>query len=185
MTNLNSFLKRTVDYGVVFHHESGDWVVSGASDADLAGCLTTACSTLGYYARIGQFGTVLSHCGLERKVCTSTGQAETYAVQALIKDVEWLRRMLSELGHEVKDPVSIQVDNAGVVLQGSKTVNHTSAKHYRIAQAFIRQCCDDGIIKLKKCTSEENGADIFTKPLHAPLFLRHQEAILGPQFPPQ
>ena len=37
---------------------------------------------------------------------------------------------------------------------------------------------------LEKCASERNDADIFTKALHAPLFLRHQEAIMGPQSPP-
>ena len=157
--------------------------MTGASDSDLAGCLNTARSTLGYYASIGKYGAVLANCGLERKVCTSTGQAETYAMQSLMKDVEWLRRFLIELGFPMSAPTRLQVDNAGVLQQSTKVINHTAAKHYRIAQAYIRQACESWAT-LVKCGSEENGSDIFTKALHSPLFVRHQLTIMGPQTPP-
>ena len=110
-----------------------------------------------------------------------SGQAETYAVQGLIKDVIWLRRIFNELGYPMGEPTVIQVDNAGVCLQSTKSVNHTAAKHYRIAQAHVRQSCEALLVSLEKCASEANVADIFTKALHAPSFLRHQAVVMGPQ----
>jgi hypothetical protein len=43
------FLRQTTSYGIVFCAGKGDWILSGASDADLAGDLKTARSTLGHY----------------------------------------------------------------------------------------------------------------------------------------
>jgi hypothetical protein len=92
------YLKKTVSYGIVFMPGSGKWELSAWSDSDLAGDLNTARSTLGHVGVLGQFGAVLSACGLERKICTSTGQAETYACLSLIKAIIWLRGLLRELG---------------------------------------------------------------------------------------
>ncbi len=177
------FLKRTSSYGLVFAPGSGEWTLSGASDSDLAGDLNTARSTLGHCAHLGAFGAVLTSCGLERKICTSTGQGETYAVQALVKHIEWLRAFLNELGHAMDGPTMVYVDNNGVLKQSTKAVNHTMAKHYRIAQAYIRQMVDYGVVKLARVGTEENYSDIFTKALHGPAFIKHQFRIMGPQVP--
>jgi hypothetical protein len=178
------FLKQTLGYGVVFYAGRNDWVLSGASDSDLAGDLNSARSTLGYFAKIGQFGTILSGCGLERKICTSTGQAETYALVSLIKSIVWLRNLLSDLGHAMKEPTTLYVDNDGVLKQSTKTINHTQAKHYRISQAYIRQLVEDRVITIKRVSSDQNYADMNTKALHSLSFRRHQAAVMGPQVPP-
>jgi hypothetical protein len=178
------FLKQTANYGIVFAPGNGEWTLSGASDSDLAGDLLTARSTLGYYAKLGEFGTILSGCGLDRKISTSTGQAETYAMQSLIKDVVWLRTLLTELSYPMPGPTPLFTDNDGVLKQSTKAVNHTSAKHYRIAQAYIRQNVLDLVVKVLGINTKDNGSDIYTKALHAPSFLIHQRTIMGPQSPP-
>ena len=175
------FLKKTVDYGLVFLTGNEKWVLSGSSDSDLAGDLNSARSTMGHYAKLGRYGTVIASCGLERKICTSTGQAETFAMRSLINNIECLRELLAELGFPMQDPTYLAVDNAGVLKQSTKAVNHTAAKHYRTALAYIRQKVRELLVALWKVESDKNGSDIFTKALHAPLFVRHQEAILGPQ----
>jgi hypothetical protein len=178
------FLKQTVNYGIVFYPGNEKWVLSGASDADLAGDLTTARSTLGHYARLGRYGAITARCGLDRRICTATGQAETYAMQALLKDIIWLLRLLSELRHTMTDATILRTDNDGVVKQSTKAINHTTAKHYRIAQAYIRQFCRDGTVKVAGEDTKLNETDIFTKALDAPLFVRHQGEMMGPQSPP-
>jgi hypothetical protein len=118
---------------------------------------------------------------LERKVSTSTGQAETYAMQSLAKEVVWCRLLAEELGHPMEGPTEVKTDNAGVYLQSTKAINHSTAKHYRVAQAYIRSLVADGTLKVGQVISTLNGSDMFTKSLPQLLMDRHCLTVMGPQ----
>ena len=66
----------------------------------------------------------------------------------------------------------------------TKSINHSAAKHYRIAQSYIRQKVDNKVAVCNRVDTDLNPADIYTKALHAPAFQRHQGVIMGPQLPP-
>ena len=173
------YLNGTRDYGLVFLADEEDWILTGCSDADLAGDIKSARSTLSYNTRLGKF--ISSSSFLERKVCTSTGQAETYAYARLCREVIWERGMLREMGLPQLMPTQILTDNQGVLIQSEKSVNHSVAKHYRIAQAFIRQLVSSGVVKGSDVRSGDNCSDIGTKPLLTESFVRHRHTIMGPQ----
>lgn len=178
------YLNGTIYFGISFVREPGPWRLSAQADADLAGDKRTSRSTLGYYARMGQYGCISFHSTLERKICTSTQQAETYAVSACLRDVIWIRILLDELGAAQVDPTVIDTDNQGVHQQSTKQINHATAKHFRINQAFIRQNGEDKVSSVNKIDTKSNSSDAFTKALHGPLFFAHRLAIMGPQGPP-
>jgi hypothetical protein len=179
------YLKATVDYGIVF--QAGfvnDGVLSAEADADLAGDLTTSRSTSGFYAKLGQHGTVACNSSLERKISTSTGQAETYALASTVKEVVWIRHLLHDIRHPQTKPTKTRTDNQGVKIQATKAVNHATAKHYRISQAYIRSKGDDGTVEVEKVSAADNHSDFLTKALCTELFVRHRDAVMGPQRPP-
>ena len=178
------YLNGTRKFGIVFHPGSSAWELSGSSDSDWAGDLRTGRSTSGTTIKIGDFGTL--HCAskLERKISTSTGQAETYALLSWCKEVVWLRQLTRELGFPMLSPTVGRVDNDGVVRQAVKLVNHTTAKHYRIAQAYIRQLCSFLVTKIVGEDTASNESDMFTKPLVAGPFTKHRHTVMGPQDPP-
>ena len=178
------YLQGTIYWGVVFCRENDTWKLSAQADADLAGDKHTSRSTLGYFARMGKYGAISFHSTLERKICTSTQQAETYAVSSCLRDVLWIRVLLGELGAIQADPTVIDSDNQGVQLQSIKQINHATAKHFRISQAFIRQNGEDGSSRINKVDSKDNASDTFTKPLYAAAFKTHRLTIMGPQAPP-
>ena len=181
------YLKGTLYTGICFLAGSGAtaWTLSGQADSDLAGDLATSRSTSGYFARLGLSGCVSYSSSLERKISTSTQQAETYALTALVKDVVWLRHLLADLGLVQVGPTQASTDNQGVFLQSVKQVNHATAKHFRIAQAYIRYCGESGAVVVLKVATERNGSDMLTKCLPAKLFLRHRLFLMGPQAPPR
>ena len=121
------FLRKTTTHGVVFSPGDGEWILSGASDSDLAGDLTTARSTLGHCLRLGRYGAVVTSCGLDKKVCTATGQAETYAMQSLVKDTVWARIFLTELGHPMLAPTPLRTDNGR---RGSEAKHQINQPHH-------------------------------------------------------
>ena len=178
------YLKGSKFYGVVFVASEEGLTLSAQCDADLAGDRRTSRSTSGYFSKLGKFGAVSFHSMLERKVSTSTQQAETYALAWGIRDVLWLRTLLHEIGVPVLCPTRVDTDNQGVFLQSSKQVNHATAKHFRISQAFIRQVGEDGFCDVEKIDTKLNHSDIFTKALNPELFRIHRAAIMGPQAPP-
>ena len=176
------YLSGTKSHGLVFcPGELAEWKLSGSSDADLAGDRATSRSTIGFYSKMGDYGAVSYNCSLERKIATSTQQAETYALAALIKDTIWLRQLLHELGCTQQAPTRQLTDNRGVYLQSTKQVNHATAKHFRISQAFIRGATDDAIVDVDKVDTRDNGADFFTKALTKEPFYKHRLSNMGPQ----
>jgi hypothetical protein len=178
------YLAGTTSYGIVISPGNVEWKLSGAADADLAGDLNSARSTSGTSAQLGQYGNVSSASRLDRKISTSTGQAETYAFQELCKEIIWIRLLLYELGYGQLHPTPCFTDNDGVLIQATKAVNHAMAKHYRIAQAFIKMLTGTKEVEVRRVDSAENPSDTFTKPLPQAAFDKHRLAIMGPQEAP-
>ena len=118
---------------------------------------------------------------LERKISTSTGQAETYAAQSVIKEIVWERHLLEELSYPQGKATILQTDNDGVWKQSTKSINHSIAKHYRISQAYIRSLVKEHVIDVKRVDTKFNPADLFTKALNFPAFERHRAKVMGPQ----
>lgn len=185
MNRVLKYLRGSIDKGIVFTRASGAWGLSGKSDSDLAGDLNSSRSTLGVLTKLGDFGAIMASSKLERKICTSTGQAETYGMASLIKEVEWERHILRDLRHVQVGPTTVMTDNSGVFQQSTKAVNHTDVKHYRISQAFIRSkgVKGDGTVEVVTCPSLDNESDNFTKAQPAKLFAQHVAKIMGPQTP--
>lgn len=179
------YLAGTVKHGLVFMPGNKDWKLSGVSDADLAGDLKTARSTSGYTTQLGQFGCISSSSTLERKISNSTGMSETYAHVGLAKEILWDRHILSDLGFPQTDATPAFTDNEGVKNQSTKAINHAGAKHYRIAQAMIRQLNFDSVMETLYVNTRDNPADFLTKALAGPAFARHKMATMGPQECPQ
>ena len=179
------YLKGTVNYGITF--QAGlptDGALFAEADADLAGDLITSRSTSGGYVKYGEHGTVACSSSLERKISTSTGQAETYSLASLIKEVVWIRHLLFDLRWPQTKPTPARTDNQGVKIQATKAVNHATAKHFRISQAYIRNKGDDGTVEVQKVSTTMNHSDFLTKALCTELFVRHRDAVMGPQHPP-
>jgi hypothetical protein len=138
---------------------------------------------MGSFIKLGDFGTVSSGCYLERKIATSPGHAETYAMQSVVKDVTWFRHLLSELQHPQIARTTVTTDNDGVRIQSTKPINYSKARHFRVSQAYVRGKEEDGTIDVQRVDTDQNPADLFTKPLHSLLFVRHRNSIMGPDFP--
>ena len=181
------YLMGTTDYGIVFSPGTGKWRLEGSSDSDLAGDLSTAKSTSGVTTQLsapGGYGNISCRSHLEKKNSTSTLQAETYAFSDLAREITWDRDILEELKFEQKDATTAKCDNDGVLIQSTKMVNHGVAKHFRIAQGFIRDMTKQKVIAPTRVASVDNQSDILTKPLGRLLFEKHRLSIMGPQQPP-
>ena len=140
----------------------------------------TSTSQLGYCMRLNDSsGMFCSRSMRSRLVCLSSTDAELRALLEAAMDIEWARVFLAELGYPQTGPTRVYEDNSAVmdICESLKASGRT--KYLNKVINFIRERFDGGMIKLKKVKGTENVADILTKPLAAPLFLKHRATLLG------
>ncbi|CAK9821231.1 Retrovirus-related Pol polyprotein from transposon TNT 1-94 [Anthophora plagiata] len=157
------YLNGTRDYGIVYGNSKSPLEISGFTDADYAGCITTRKSRSGFVFILNG-GPITWSSQLQKVVALSTTESEYIALAHGVKDAIWLRRMLNELDIPCNS-VSVYVDNQAAIKIASNSENHKRSKHIDVKYHFTREVVNRGEIEIKYIQSKEQLADIFTKPL--------------------
>ncbi|GJX11358.1 hypothetical protein Tco_0201217 [Tanacetum coccineum] len=97
--------------------------------------------------------------------CKSTSGVCTKACQQAL----WMKQALIDYGIRLDD-VPIMCDNKGAIDLSKNPVQHSRTKHIEIRHHFLRDNVQKGNISIEKVASEDNIADIFTKPLKREVF---------------
>jgi len=100
-------------------------------------------------------------------VSLSTCEAENYAVTYACKEVIWQKRVLKKAGlGRMKEAVPVLSDNIAAVnwAVGEKCPSGR-AKHIDVRVHFIRELVKKSVICVNYVPSEDNDADMLTKPL--------------------
>jgi len=92
--------------------------------------------------------------------------------------VVWMRYLLEELGYDVSCPSPLLVDNKSAIQVAKHPEHQSTMKHVHRAYHWIRDLVDQKQITVSHIPSNENPADIFTKPLGRLKFTRFW-AMLG------
>ena len=66
----------------------------------------------------------------------------------------------------------IYCDNTSVMNLSKNPVNHSRTKHIDVRHHFLRDCLEKGLINLEFIKTENQIADIFTKPLNENSFIK-------------
>ena len=152
-------------------------ILSGYSDADWAGDLETRRSTTGYIFFIN--GSPVSWCSmLQRTVAQSAAEAEYMALSAASLEAVYLRRLLNDFRCPQNGPTVIQVDNQAAMAMSVNPVNHKRTKHIEVKYHIVRELIEKELVKCKYVQSEQNVADIFTKPLGERVYERLRNILL-------
>lgn len=67
-------------------------------------------------------------------------------------------------------------DNTSTIKLSKNAVMHGRSKHIRVRYHFLRELTKEGIVKLDYCSTEEQLADIMTKPLKLAAFQKIRAA---------
>lgn len=82
-----------------------------------------------------------------------------------MQEANFLRQLYSDMTGCESDTVTLNVDNQGAIVLAKNPVHHQRSKHIDIRYHFIRSEVENKIVKLVYVPSEENIADLFTKPV--------------------
>lgn len=162
-------VKRTLRYlngdpgsGILFP-SNGNYTVQAYSDSDYAGCVKTRKSTTGYVILFG--GAPISWCSRKQKiVALSTTEAEYIAAAQCVKEMKFLKTVIQELTNSNIE-ITLNVDNQSAIKMIKSGQLSRNSKHIEVRYHFIADEMKQGWFDLKYCPTDDQLADIFTKPL--------------------
>lgn len=170
------YLKGTADFGILCKNGRESSLI-GFSDSDYAGDLDDRKSTSGFVFMMNS-GAVTWSSKKQQIVTLSTTEAEFVAAASSSCQAIWLRRILEVLHNQQQGPILIYCDNISVIKLSKNPVLHGRSKHIDVRYHFLRDLCKDGVIDLVFCKSENQIADILSKPLKPAVFMKLQ-SLLG------
>ncbi|XP_048447466.1 secreted RxLR effector protein 161-like [Pyrus x bretschneideri] len=156
------YLQGTSDFGVFYKKGEVSRLI-GFTDSDYAGDLDDR-STSGSVFMMSS-GAMSWSSRKQQLVTLSTTEAEFIAAATSACQAIWLRRILEELHFQQHEPIVIYCDNSSAIKLSKNPVLHGRSKHIDVRYHFLRDLTNEGTIDLVYYRSEDQVADIMTKPL--------------------
>jgi hypothetical protein len=137
--------------------------LAGFSDSDYAGDRVDRKSTSSTCHFLGR-SLVCWSSKKQNCVSLSTAEAEYIAAGACCSQLLWMKQTLKDYGVNVKK-VPLFCDNESAIKIAHNPVQHSRTKHIEIRHHFLRDHVLKGDIVIDHVKTEDQLADIFTKPL--------------------
>jgi hypothetical protein len=107
----------------------------------------------------------------QTSVALSTVEAEYVAAGQCYAQLLWMRQTLRDFGYNLSK-VPLLCDNESAILMADNPIEHSRTKHIDIRHHFLRDHQQKGDIEVYHINTENQLADIFTKPLYEKRFCR-------------
>jgi len=159
------YFQGTLDLGITYTPSEEDPEIF--SDANWGTCPIDRKSVSGYAVMFGN-AAVSWYSKKKPTVALSTMEAEYMAVSNATRKSLSIRELITELGLPPRGPTTIHVDNQAAIKFSENSQFHARSKHIDIRHHFIREHITSNEVSVQYCATDENIADIFTKPLSKP-----------------
>jgi len=156
------YLKGTINVGLWYPNES-NIALSGFSDSDYAGCKLDRKSTSGTCHLLGS-NLISWNSKKQACVALSTAEAKYIAVGHACAQSIWLKHQLMDYGVKL-EKVPFYCDNTSAINLTKNPIQHSKTKHIVIRHHFIRDHIQKGQIEIMFVKTENQLANLFTKPL--------------------
>jgi hypothetical protein len=162
------YLSGTANKGLVYRPEFKSGIIESYSDADHGGDLESGRSTTGVVCLYAG-GAISWLSQKQTSVAISTTEAEIVAASEGAREIVWIKRLLNSMTAIDHIP-ELQVDNEAAIKLSKNPELHRRTKHIRIRHFYVREQVIEGLLEIKKVSTEFQLADVFTKALHKPRF---------------
>jgi hypothetical protein len=154
----------------IWYPKGSTFDLIGYSDFDYAGCKVDRKSTSGTCQFLGR--SLVSWSSKKQTfVALSTAEAEYVAAGQCCAQLLWMRQTLRDFGHNMSK-VPLLCDNESAIRMADNPVEHNRTKHIDIRHHFLRDHQQKGDIEVFYISTENQLANIFTKPLDEKTFCR-------------
>jgi hypothetical protein len=157
-------------YFVIWYPKGSTFDLIGYSDSDYAGCKVDRNSTLQTCQFLGR-SLVSWSSKKQTSVALSTTKVEYVAAGQCCAQLLWMTQTLRDFGYNLSK-VPLLCDNESAIHMADNPVEHSRTKHIDIRHHFLRDHQQKGDIEVYHISTENQQADIFTKPLDEKTFCR-------------
>lgn len=159
------YIAGTLNYGCVLVNSGENGIpLLGFSDSDLAGDTDDRKSTSGVIFFLGS-SPIAWQSQKQKVVALSSCEAEYISATSAACLGIWLARLLAEITGADPKKALLKVDNKSAISLCKNPVFHDRSKHIDTRYHFIRQCLEEKKVEVEFVRSDEQIADILTKPL--------------------
>ena len=152
----------------------GSTVLAGASDSDWA----VVKSTSGYLFSMCQ-AAIAFISKKQASIAMSSTEAEIMAASLAALEAVFLRGLLSEMRCEQAEPTVIQVDNQGAIALAKNYISNSRTKHIERRHLKIRELVEEMQVRPEFVPTDENTADILSKPLARDRFQKLRRVLMN------
>jgi hypothetical protein len=156
------YLQGTFHLGIRF--QSGSSSLTAFTDSDWAGDPYDCRFTTGITVFLGN-NPITWVSKKQHTVSRSSTEAEYRALATGAAELAWLRQVLCDLGVYLPTAPTIWCDNTSAIALASNPVFHSRTKHIEVDYHFVRERVVRGDLHLHFISTEDQLADLFTKPL--------------------
>ncbi|KAL9281348.1 putative RNA-directed DNA polymerase [Arabidopsis thaliana] len=158
------YLKGNPGQGL-FYSTNTSLCLNGFADADWGTCLDSRRSVSGVCIFLGT--SLISWKYKKQDVwCSSSTEAEYRSMAVATKDLLWFSYMLKDLHIKVETKAKLFCDNKSAMHIANNPVFHERTKHVEIDYHTTRDQVKFGFLQVHHIGTENQLADILTKPLH-------------------
>ena len=169
------YLKGNLDYGLRYA-SNGEIKLYGFTESDWEGSDKDRKRTSGCCFSL-ESGMISWFSRKKTNIALSTTEAEYIATCSSCSEAVWLRNMLACLYDAKIDVTNILCDNQSRIKMIENKVFHDKSKHIEVIYHFIWDMVQKGAAKLKYVPTEEQVADVLTKPLDRVKFEYFQDKL--------
>lgn len=145
-------------------------------DADWAGEVGDRKSNTGYIFKLCG-GLINWKCSKQTGVSLSSTEAEYIALAECLQELQWVRKLMDDLGEKLKLPVLVNEDNQSCIALSVADRTTRKSKHIDTKYCFVKDLVENGIVTIQYCPTDKMEADLLTKPLGAVKLKQLREAI--------
>ena len=169
----------TEEWGITYGEQGCGLCTEAYTDSDFGACLDTRRSVSGAVLMLVK-GAISWHLRMQEVTASGISEAEYVALSEVVNKVLFLRQVQEFMGPSMRVGAgNVFEDNEGVIKlatnkHASRRTTQTNVKHH-----LVRDASDARKVRVAYVRSEDQHADLLTKPLEMQNFYKHAKFILN------
>ena len=175
------YLKGTTTMGLEYNssgRKPGDpWELKMYVDADYANDRIARRSKTGWLIFLDD-NLVAFGSRLQTSTARSSTEAEYMAMSMAVKELLWVRNIMTSIGFKIKLPIQVKEDNQPAIELAENAMASKRTRGMDIKHHWIRHYVENGTIKIIYTHTSQQQADGMTKPLPKGPFLKFRDYVV-------
>ena len=173
------YLLHTQEWGITYGGQGYGLRMEAYTDSDFGACLDTRRSVSGAVLMLAK-GAISWHARMQEVTALGTSEAEYVALSEVVKEVIFLRQVQEFMEPSTRvDAVNAFEDNERAIKLATNKYAGRRTKHINVKHHLVRDASDARKVRVAYVKSEDQHADLLTKPLDMQTFYKHAKFILN------